>query len=117
MDKIFIRDLTVNCIIGILPRERVTPQQVQLNLVLECDLSAAAASDDIADTVDYKQLKDAIVERVERSEELLIERLAQRVADLCLEHPRVQRVTVCLDKPGALTRARSVAVEITRERG
>jgi len=46
----------------------------------------------------------------------LVERLAEQIANICLEHPRVQRVKVLLDKTGALRFARSVAVEIVREK-
>ncbi len=115
-DKIIIRDLAVNCIIGIMPKERIAAQQVIINVTLACDLSKAAASDAIQDTVDYKELKLAIVDMVEKSSFQLIEKLAQSVADLCLNIPAVSQVTVSIDKPAALTRARSVAVEITRER-
>lgn len=114
MDSIRIRDLTVSCIIGIEPKERVQKQEVCINLTLQCDLARAAASDDIAHAVDYKTIRDKVVEFVEKSDFNLIETLAARVASLCLEDRRIMAVTVCLDKPGALTRTRSVAVEIHR---
>lgn len=115
-DRIHVRDLQVPCIIGIFPKERLAKQTVLLNLVLECDLAPAARSDRIEDTVDYKTLKDRLVGEIGRSEHFLIERLAQHAADLCLADIRVRAVTVTVDKPGALTGARSVAVEIRRER-
>ncbi len=115
-DRIEIRDLEVSCIIGIQPKERVAKQTISLNLVLECDLSRACASDDIHDTVDYKVLKDRILDEIGASEHFLIERLADHVIGLCMSDGRVERVTVCVDKPGALTGARSVAVQITRDR-
>ena len=115
-DRITIRDLEIECIVGTQPKERVTPQTVRINIVLECDLAPAAKSDDIADTVDYKLLKNRLVEAIERSDFYLIERMAEHVAGMCLEEARVQAVTVTVDKPGALTGARSVAVEITRKR-
>ena len=116
MDKIHIRDLAVWCIIGTNPDERVRKQEVLLNLTLECDLSKAAASDDIGETVNYKKLKKRIAAMLEVSDFLLIERMADRVARMCLEEERVAAVTVSVDKPGALTLARSVAVEIRRTR-
>ena len=116
MDRILIREIGVECIIGILPKERTTPQRVLIDIELLLDLSRAASSDDIAHTVDYKDLKNRIVDMVEASEFLLIEKLAQRIADLCLQQRLVEEVTVTLDKPDALTRARSVAVCITRGR-
>ena len=115
-DKIFIRDLKVQCIIGINPHERVEEQEVSINIMMECDLSSACQSDDIADTVDYKRLKDELVAFVRESKYFLIEKMAEAVAAHCLKEKRVARVVVSVDKPGALTGARSVAVEIERGR-
>ena len=64
--------------------------------------------------MDYKQVKQQVLALVEGSSFYLVEKLAQEVARLCLKAPRVERVTVIVDKPGALRFARSVAVEITR---
>jgi len=114
-DQIFIRDLLCRCIIGINPEERTKQQDVIINIVLDSDLRAASGSDDIADTVDYKAIKQRILAMVERSTYFLIERLAQRIADICLEDPRVRRVRVTLDKPGARRFAKSVGVAITRD--
>ena len=116
MDKIYIRDLTVVCIIGVDPRERSRKQQVVLNVTLECDLSKAGKSDSIQDTVDYKVIKDRIVHYVENSRHLLLERMADQAAEICLEFKGVHGVTVTVDKPGVLAHARSVAVEIYRTR-
>lgn len=115
-DRIHIRDLACRCILGINDDERVNKQDVILNVTLFVDLSAAGASDCIQDTVDYKATKQSILALVEHSSYFLVERLAQRVAEVCLENPRVNSVTVSIDKPGALRFARSVAVEIHRER-
>jgi D-erythro-7,8-dihydroneopterin triphosphate epimerase len=116
LDRIHIRDLTVRCIIGIYPEERRDKQDVVINIVLEADLRAACQSDRIEDTVDYKGLKKRVVAMIESSSRFLIERLAEDVAELCLAEPKVERVTVSVDKPGALRFARSVAVEIARVR-
>jgi dihydroneopterin aldolase/D-erythro-7,8-dihydroneopterin triphosphate epimerase len=115
-DRIHIRDLALRCVIGLYPAERRQKQDVVLNLTIEADLRAAGRSDDLADTVDYKAIKRAIIAAVERSRYRLVEALAERVAAIALRHRGVHRVTVCVDKPGALRFARSVAVEIARER-
>ena len=115
-ERIMIRDLRVTCIIGINPRERVEPQDVVINIAMECDLAAACVSDAIEDTVNYKTLKDELVAFCTQSSYFLIERLADEVAARCLADARVRRVTVCVDKPAALTGARSVAVEVERGR-
>jgi FolB domain-containing protein len=116
LDRIHIRDLLARCIIGIYPEERENRQDVLVNITLYADLSEAAQSDRIGDTVDYKRLKKRVLEEVEGSSYYLVERLAGRLAELCLEDPKVRRVEVTVDKPGALRFARSVAVEIVRER-
>ena len=117
MDKIHIRDLAQRCIIGIYPDERREKQDIIINVTLECDsFSRAAASDDIADAVDYKQIKKRIIKLVDASSFNLIETMAEKIAQLCLEDSRVLQAQVTVDKPGALRFARSVAVEVTRRR-
>lgn len=117
MDRIYIRDLALRCIIGVYPEERREKQDVIINIVLECDHSAAAKSDDLADAVDYKGLKKEVIQLVEDSSFHLIESLADRIAQLCLHNPKVEKAIVTVDKPAALRFARSVAVEIARGRG
>jgi dihydroneopterin aldolase/D-erythro-7,8-dihydroneopterin triphosphate epimerase len=116
MDKIYIRDLLLRCIVGIYPEERENKQDVIINIEMTCDLSAAAASDQIEDTVNYKAVKKEIMALVENSAFLLIERMAGEIASVCLDHPGVFQVRVTVDKPGALRFARSVAVEVVRSR-
>lgn len=116
LDKIYIRDLLVRCIVGIYPEERDTKQDVIINVELWCDLRAPGLSDNIEDTVNYKSIKKGIMAMVEASSHFLIEKLAEEVAALCLGDDGVHQVRVTVDKPGALRFARSVAVEITRRR-
>ena len=116
LDKLYIRDLLVRCIVGIYPDERREKQDVIINIVLHADLSKACLSDDIDDTVNYKTIKKNVLKMVQQSEYLLIERLAHEIAQIVLTDQNVLRVDVSIDKPGALRFARSVAVEITRGR-
>lgn len=115
-DRILVRDLRMDCIVGIEEHERVTRQRVLVNLALECDLAPSAASDRIEDTINYVTIKNDILALAEASRFFLIEKLADRIAALCLAHRYVRAVTVTVDKPGALTGARSVAVELRREK-
>ena len=116
MDRIYIRDLALRCIIGIYPEERREKQDVIINITLETDFSKAAETDEIDHAVDYKHIKKRVISLVETSEYNLIETLAERIADTCLGSDGIQCAKVCVDKPGALRFARSVAVEITRPR-
>lgn len=116
LDRIHIRDLAARCILGIFPEEREKMQEVILNITLYADLREAGRTDRIEDTVDYKAIKQGVLALVEDSQCFLVEHLAELVAGVCLADRRVRRVDVCIDKPGALRFARSVAIEITRER-
>jgi dihydroneopterin aldolase/D-erythro-7,8-dihydroneopterin triphosphate epimerase len=116
MDKIFIRELALRCIIGIFPEERREKQDIVINVEMHCDLRKAGRSDDLKDTVDYKSIKKAILKLVEGSNFLLIESLAENIADIALADQKVIQTTVSIDKPGALRFAKSSAVEITRQR-
>ena len=113
-DRILIIDLAARCVIGINDEERRGKQDVLINLIIETDLSRACRSDRIEDTVDYRSLKKRVVETVEASHFFLLEALAEAVADVCLADPKVQRIRVRVEKPGALRYARSVGVEILR---
>jgi D-erythro-7,8-dihydroneopterin triphosphate epimerase len=115
-DRIHIRDLKLRCIIGVYPEERREKQDVTIQITLVTDLRQAGQSDDLADTVDYKAVKQQVVAMVEGSSFQLVERLAQRIADICLAPPRVAAAQVVVEKPGALRFARTVAVEITRRK-
>ncbi len=114
MDKIYIRELGLRCIIGLYPDERVNQQDIIVNIILSADLKPAGQSDNLEDTVDYKAIKLEVMRFVENSSFQLIESLAEAIAKICLKNPRVVSATVTIDKPGALRFCKSVAVEITR---
>lgn len=116
LDRIYIKDLFLRGILGINPDEREKRQDVLINITLYADLAAAGQSDDMRDTVNYKQIKNRVVAMVEASSFFLVERLAERIAEICLEDDGVQAVKVLVEKPGALRFARSVGVEIARSR-
>ena len=116
LDQIHVRDLRLRCIIGINPEEREKKQDVVFNLTLYADLSKAARTDAIEDTVDYKSIKLKVLKTVEDSSFFLLERLADHVARVCFTDPHVERARVSVEKPGALRFARTVAVELLRER-
>lgn len=115
LDMIHIRDLCARCIVGINPDERVNKQDVVVNITLYADLRKAGQTDDIADTVDYKAVKQKVLALIEGSAFLLVERLAETIAEACLAQAGVELVRVLVEKPAALRFARTVGVEIFRE--
>ena len=97
-DLIEVRGLRVLALCGVLPEERVRAQPFEIDLDVEADLSTAGASDDLEDTIDYGRLC-ADVEKVATAEQFgLLERFAQRVAEVVLADPKVDAVTVWIHK-------------------
>jgi D-erythro-7,8-dihydroneopterin triphosphate epimerase len=115
-DLIRIHDLLLRTVIGINEEERRDRQDVVINIALYADLRSAGVSDDVRDAVNYRTLTKQVIKRVEESQFYLVEKLAAEIAAICLEDPRVERVQVRVEKPGALRFARSVGVEIDRTR-
>ena len=113
-DRVLIRDLTFNAILGILPQERITPQPVVINLALHTDISAAAKSTSIDDTLNYAAVAEAVQAMTVAGEYLLIETLVEDLATLCLG-AGAEAVTVRVEKPNAVAAADAVGVEIYRE--
>lgn len=114
LDRVFFRDLQVRCILGIHEPERRERQDVLVDVDLWTDVREAAKSDDVNDCVDYRALKKRILAFAEASSFHLVETLADRIAHMCLEDPRVVRARVKVEKPGALRFARTVGVEVVR---
>jgi FolB domain-containing protein len=115
MDKIIIKDLLVRGIIGINEDERVNQQDILLNLTIFTDTLPAAASDDIADAVNYRTITKRIIEHIESSADFLVEKLVNDIARIILMEFNADRVNVRVEKPGALRFARSVGIEIERQ--
>jgi 7,8-dihydroneopterin aldolase/epimerase/oxygenase len=117
-DFLSIVGLQANAFHGVLDHERKTGQLFLIDVTVEFDAAAAAASDDLADTVDYATLAGEIVAAVERDPVNLIESIAERVASVVLAHSRVERATVTIHKPAAPIAVPfdDVAVSITRSR-
>ncbi|MEW4527954.1 dihydroneopterin aldolase [Maioricimonas sp. JC845] len=115
-DYVEINDLLLRTIIGINPEERVNRQDVVINIRMETDNRPAAASDQIEDAVNYRTITKQVIELVEGSSFFLVERMAERIAAICLADARVTWVQVRVEKPGAVRFARSVGVSIERSR-
>jgi N6-L-threonylcarbamoyladenine synthase len=115
-DRIFLRGLTSECIIGFIDWERRVKQTVVLDLELPVDCARAAASDEVADTLDYKKVAKRVLSFIEASEFKLVETLAHRLALTVLEEFALPWVRVSVNKPGAIRGSRDVGVTIERVR-
>ena len=115
-DRIFLRGLTTQCIIGFIDWERLTPQTVVIDLELPCDCAQAALRDSVADTLDYKRVAKRVLAWVEESKFHLVESLAHGLAMMLLTEFPLQWVRVNINKPGAIRHSRDVGVSIERRR-
>jgi dihydroneopterin aldolase len=114
MDTVFIEALEVEALIGIYDWERRIRQPLLFDIEMEFDNRVPAASDDIADTLNYKAVSKRVIEYVSQSDFGLVETLAERVAAIILDEFGVLRVRLKLGKPGAVRGARAVGVTIER---
>jgi 7,8-dihydroneopterin aldolase/epimerase/oxygenase len=100
-DELALRGLRVRGTHGVFDHERADGQDFIVDAVLSLDTRPAAASDDLADAVDYGELAQRLAAIVAGEPVNLIERLAERLADACLTDSRVHTVEVTLHKPQA----------------
>jgi dihydroneopterin aldolase len=115
MGIVYIRNLEIETVIGIYDWERKIRQKVSIDLDMAFDISKAASSDTIEDTLNYKAVAKRLISFVEASEFQLIETLAEEIASIVLNEFKVSRLKLTLGKPGAVTGARDVGVIIERE--
>jgi dihydroneopterin aldolase len=100
-DQIALTGLTVRGNHGVFDFERRDGQDFIVDVALEVDLQTAAASDDIADTVHYGELAEALAAVIAGEPVNLLETLAERLAHVCLADRRVAAATVTVHKPQA----------------
>ncbi len=111
---LFVHDLMLACRIGVHPHERATAQRVRLNLDLGVVETGPALRDELVGVVDYQALVERIQAALGKRHVNLVETLAEQIAALCLEDPRVRSARVRVEKLDAIAAAAAVGVEIER---
>jgi 7,8-dihydroneopterin aldolase/epimerase/oxygenase len=115
-DKVFLRELGVECIIGFLDWERLVKQTVYLDIEAPIDCRRAALNDAVETTLDYKRLSKLVSAYVGNSEFKLVETLAHHTALLILKEFDIPWVKLIINKRGAIRGARDVGVSLERTR-
>lgn len=116
MDTIYLHGLEIETIVGIWDWERQIPQRVVIDLDMGTDIARAAASDDIADTLNYKDVSKRVQALVLERRFRLVESMAEGVARMLLDDFDIPWVRVRINKPGAIRGARDVGVIVERSR-
>ena len=114
MDIVYIRALRIDTVIGIYEWERKTRQTIVLDVEMSADIAKAAATDAIADTLDYKAVSKRLAQFVGESRFHLVETLAERCAQLVRDEFGVRWVRLVLNKAGAVRGTDAVGVIIER---
>jgi dihydroneopterin aldolase len=115
-DRIFLRGLAVECIIGFIDWERRVKQTVVIDLEMAVDCRAAAVRDEVAYTLNYKTVAKRVISFVEGSSFHLVETLVEKLAELILAEFGVAWLRLTVSKPGAIRGSRDVGVTIERTR-
>lgn len=114
MDKVFIDGLEIETIIGIYDWEREIKQIVRIDLLMQWDNKPAARSEDIKHALNYKDVSKRLIDFIAGSEFLLVETMAEAIAQILLIEFNVPWLQLTLSKPGAIRGARAVGVMIER---
>jgi dihydroneopterin aldolase len=115
-DILFLEGLEVPCKVGCTEAERLTPQSLRVDVQMHCpSLQRAAQLDCLSETVDYRVATEMIA-AVQGQEYLLIERVAEELAQVALRYPQVARVTVTVRKRPPLQGLEMAGVRISRAR-
>jgi len=113
---VFVRDLNVDAVIGVHRHEKVKPQPVLINIDLTVREDAGPLEDKLANVYDYEVIVEGVRAIIAEGHVRLVETLAERIAQFCLEDRRVLAARVRIEKLSAIAGARSVGVEIERMR-
>lgn len=114
MDTIFLHDLKVDCVIGVWEWERRITQRVHIDLDMAWDTARAARSDQLEDTLSYKDVAQRVSEVVREGEFNLVEAMAGRIAETLIEEFGLPWCRVRVNKKGAVSSATDVGVIIER---
>jgi FolB domain-containing protein len=115
VDTVFIHGLQLEAVIGVHAWERRAPQPLRIDLELGFDARAAAASDDLKDTIDYAAVCERLRAHARASTCRLVETLAEECCALLFDEFAARRVSLRLTKPAAVREAEGVGVRIERE--
>jgi dihydroneopterin aldolase len=111
---VFVRDLDLEARVGVHRNEKGRSQPVRINIDLEVSEDATPAEDRLDAVVCYEQVVKSVKAILASGHVNLVETLAERIAQKCLEDPRVRAARVRVEKPEAIPEARGVGVEIER---
>ena len=116
-DTVYIRELKVKSLIGILPHERAAKQTLIISVELGTDFRAAADSDDVRHALDYAKISDFIIDFAAHAEFGLLETLAAALSDALFAEFAPLDILIDIQKPGAVAHSQNIGIRQYRSRG
>ncbi|MDO5651918.1 MAG: dihydroneopterin aldolase [Moraxella sp.] len=113
MNTVFIKDLTIDTMVGVYDWERAIKQRLIIDVELSCDMNAAFISDDVADAINYKSVCEDIERLCHEYQAKLLERLANGIIEYLFEHYPCTKISLSIKKPNAIKNA-VVGVNVVR---
>jgi 7,8-dihydroneopterin aldolase/epimerase/oxygenase len=113
---VFVRDLELEVLIGIYEIEKQKPQRIIVNIDLSVIEGEGPKDDDISHVVSYEIIVKKVETIIGGGHINLVETLCEKIAASCLRDKRVMAARVRVEKPDIIPNARSVGVEIERQR-
>lgn len=112
-----LKDLHIECIIGVLPEERDTPQTLFVDVEMDLEFETAAETDDVANTIDYAEVAERLTRLAVERKFQLIETFAEEAATALFDsYEPLRRVRLHVKKPAAVPAANHASVHIKRWR-
>lgn len=117
MDAIIIEGLKVDTVIGCFNWERQITQPLMLDLTIHNDLTQAAQSDELEDTLNYAQICELAAQVIQQAQPKLIEHAAQLVLEcLFTTFPSIESISIAIRKPAIIAQANAVGIRLERNR-
>ena len=114
MDKIFLRELEIDAVIGIWEWERRIKQKISIDLDMATDARGASGADQVDAALNYRDVAKRLIDFVGNSKFELVESLAEAVARIIIVEFKVPWARVSIAKPGAISGSRTVGITIER---
>jgi len=114
--SVFIKDFIIQEIIGIHEHEKLKKQKIQFNIVIDVDQSTVPNEEEIKSIVDYEKITNKLENLVKRKKYNFLESLAEDSFVEIFEDKRINAVTIKIEKPDAIKSAKSVGVEVFKNR-
>ncbi|HIJ11082.1 TPA: dihydroneopterin aldolase [Candidatus Woesearchaeota archaeon] len=114
MDKIILQECSFQAHIGVSDDERNTKQEILIDIELHTDITKAAESDNIDDTINYSAVHSLIKEKIDEKPYKLLETLAEELVTTLFTQFSVEKVTIRVMKSLPKKNIKYAAVEIER---